>query len=85
MKHSDAVAAHTILEYIHTEYLFLDGITMCISNRQHFWLILIDLATTIPRYSNLLKSALLYLPTYHFAEINKLNTPSSYLPNLNLS
>ena len=47
MKHSDAVAAHTILEYIHTEYLFLDGIARCISNRQHLWLILIDLAKTI--------------------------------------
>ena len=51
MKHSDAVAAHTILEYIHTEYLFLDGITMCISNRQHLWLILIDLATTIFQFT----------------------------------
>ena len=67
MKHSDAVAAHTILEYIHTEYLFLDGITRSISNRQHLWLILIDLATTI--YSNLLKSALLYLPTISLVHV----------------
>lgn len=53
MKHSDAVAAHTILEYIHTEYLFLDGIARCISNRQHFWLILIDLATTIFQFTKI--------------------------------
>ena len=53
MKHSDAVAAHTILEYIHTEYLFLDGIARCISNRQHFWLILIDLAKTIFQFTKI--------------------------------
>ena len=55
MKHSDAVAAHSILEYIHTEYmyLFLDGIARCISNRQHFWLILIDLATTIFQFTKI--------------------------------